>query len=92
VAINIFALKCPESPVAHSRDLVSRLIESNISGGSQVLAQTGIAMNDEVQLEGNLLEELREAYRSLPRHIQIRVAGLLRESAPPEQSDVELAS
>jgi len=49
-------------------------------------------MNDEVQLEGNLLEELREAYRSLPRHIQIRVAGLLRESAPPEQSDVELAS
>jgi hypothetical protein len=49
-------------------------------------------MNNEDPLEGNLLEELREAYRSLPRHIQLRVACLLRESAPQEQSDVELAS
>ena len=57
-----------------------------------MLAQTGIAMNNEVQLEGNLLEELREAYRSLPRHIQVRVACLLRDSAPQEQSDAELAS
>ena len=57
-----------------------------------MLAQTGIAMNNEVQLEGNLLEELREAYRSLPKHIQVRVACLLRDSAPQEQSDAELAS
>lgn len=49
-------------------------------------------MNEEVHLVENLLVELREAYRTLPRHIQVHVACLLRESAPQQQSEVELAS
>ena len=48
-------------------------------------------VNDESCLAENFLVELKEAYRRLPRHIQIHVACLLRESAPQEQSDVELA-
>jgi hypothetical protein len=49
-------------------------------------------MNNEMYFAENLLAELREAYRGLPRHMQVRVACLLRESAPQQQSDAELAS
>ena len=49
-------------------------------------------MNNEIDLADNLLAELKEAYRSLPRHMQVRIASLLRESAPQQQSDAELAS
>jgi hypothetical protein len=45
------------------------------------------AMNDDIQAAGKLLAELREAYRGLPKHMQERVANLLRESAPPERID-----
>jgi hypothetical protein len=48
-------------------------------------------MNDETYLAGDLLAELREAYQSLPRHVQVRVAGLLRESFAQEQPDIEIA-
>jgi hypothetical protein len=49
-------------------------------------------MNNEIYLAENLLTELKEAYRGLPRHLQVRIACLLRESAPQQQSDAELAS
>jgi hypothetical protein len=39
----------------------------------------------DIQSAGKLLAELREAYRSLPQHIQVRVACLLRESTLPAQ-------
>ena len=42
-------------------------------------------MNNEIDLADNLLAELKEAYRSLPRHMQVRIASLLRESAPQQQ-------
>ena len=48
--------------------------------------QMEVAMND-VQSAGKLLEELREAYRSLPQHIKERVAYLLRESILQKQPD-----
>ena len=47
-------------------------------------------MNNEIDLAKNLLAELREAYRGLPRYMQVRVASLLQESAPKQQSDAEL--
>jgi hypothetical protein len=49
-------------------------------------------LNNEMKPASNLLAELREAYRNLPRHMQVRVAVLLRESAHQEELEVELAS
>ena len=49
-------------------------------------------MNNEIDLAKNLSAELREAYRGLPRYMQVRVASLLQESAPKQQSDAELVS
>jgi hypothetical protein len=46
----------------------------------------GVAMND-IQSAGKLLEQLREAYRSLPQHIRKHVAYLLRESILQKQPD-----
>jgi uncharacterized membrane-anchored protein YhcB (DUF1043 family) len=43
-------------------------------------------MND-IQSAGKLLEQLREAYRSLPQHIRKHVASLLRESILQKQPD-----
>ncbi len=47
-------------------------------------------MNGDLQAAGKLLAELREAYRGLPKHIQVQVACLLRESTlqkqPPQQA------
>ena len=48
--------------------------------------QVEVAMND-IQSAGKLLEELREAYRSLPQHIKEHVAYLLRESILQKQPD-----
>ena len=41
----------------------------------------------DVQSAGKLLEELREAYRSLPQPIKEHVACLLRDSILQKQSD-----
>jgi hypothetical protein len=49
-------------------------------------------MNNEIYLATNLLAELKEAYRNLPRDMQVRVASLLREGALQQQSDAELVS
>ena len=38
-------------------------------------------MRGEMQAVGELLAELREAYRSVPKDIQVHVTYLLRESA-----------
>jgi hypothetical protein len=43
-------------------------------------------MND-IKAAGKLLEELREAYRSLPQHIKEHVAYLLRDSILQKQPD-----
>jgi hypothetical protein len=40
---------------------------------------------NDIQSAGKLLEELREAYRSLPQPIQERVAYLLRDSILQKQ-------
>jgi hypothetical protein len=40
----------------------------------------------------SLLTELKEAYRRLPRHEQVRVAGLLREYAHQDEHEVDIAS
>jgi hypothetical protein len=61
----------------------------HIEDGPRVLAgqeQLEVAMND-IQSAGKLLEELREAYRTLPQHINERVAYLLRESILQKQPD-----
>ncbi len=39
-----------------------------------------------------LLSELREAYRGLPRHLQVKVAFVMRDCAPQEEAEVVLAS
>jgi uncharacterized membrane-anchored protein YhcB (DUF1043 family) len=49
-------------------------------------------MNNDIQGAGKLLRELREAYRGLPKHMQERVANLLRESAPEEKIAEKQAS
>lgn len=49
-------------------------------------------MNSDIQPAGILLAELREAYRSLPKPIQVRVANLLRKSAMEEEPGEECAS
>ena len=41
-------------------------------------------MNGDIQAVRKLLSELREAYESLPKHLQLRVIYLLRGSALPE--------
>jgi uncharacterized membrane-anchored protein YhcB (DUF1043 family) len=43
-------------------------------------------MNDS-QSAGKLLEELREAYRSLPQHVKEHVTYLLRESILQNRPD-----
>jgi hypothetical protein len=43
------------------------------------------AMNGDIQAAAKLLAELREAYRGLPRHIQVHVRHLLRESTLQKQ-------
>jgi hypothetical protein len=48
-------------------------------------------MND-VQTAGKLLQELREAYRSLPRHVKEQVTYLLRESMLQKQPGDQRAS
>jgi hypothetical protein len=45
-----------------------------------------VAVND-IQSARKLLEELREAYRTLPQHIKEHVAYLLRESILQKQPD-----
>jgi hypothetical protein len=42
-------------------------------------------MNGDIQAAAKLLAELREAYRGLPRHIQVHVRHLLRESTLQKQ-------
>jgi hypothetical protein len=37
-------------------------------------------MNGDIQAARKLLSDLREGYQSLPRHLQLRVAYILRES------------
>ena len=44
-------------------------------------------MNGDIQAVRKLLSELREAYESLPKHLQLRVIYLLRESALPEERE-----
>jgi uncharacterized membrane-anchored protein YhcB (DUF1043 family) len=59
-------------------------MEHNEAVGETV--QNEGAMND-IQSSGKLLEELREAYRSLPQHIQEHVTGFLRESTTEKQPE-----
>jgi len=50
-------------------------------------------MDGDIQTAGQLLAELREAYRGLPQDIQVHVAYLLRESTlqtQPQQQAGEL--
>jgi hypothetical protein len=48
-------------------------------------------MNREIQAPGILLAELREAYQSLPQHIQGQVRCLLREGSSQKPSGDECA-
>jgi hypothetical protein len=48
-------------------------------------------MNTQLQSPADLLDQLREAYRSLPAHMQARVASLLRASLPPQPLPIERA-
>lgn len=62
--------------------------------GPLVLAgpeQVGHNMND-IQTAGKLLAELREAYRSLPRHLQEHVTCFLHESTLEQQNGEKVAS
>jgi hypothetical protein len=38
-----------------------------------------------------LLADLKKAYQSLPRNVQLRIATLLRESAPQDDTALERA-
>jgi hypothetical protein len=49
-------------------------------------------MSNEVQSAGTLLAALKELYQSLPEHIQVRVARLLRECAQQKESEVEVVN
>lgn len=49
-------------------------------------------MNRDIQAAGQLLAELREAYRGLPKHIQVRITYLLREITLQKQPGVKRAS
>lgn len=49
--------------------------------------QAQISINGDLQAVQTLLAELREAYESLPRHLQQRVRYLLRETACPGDTD-----
>lgn len=42
-------------------------------------------MNGNIQAAGQLLAELRDAYRSLPKHIQMHIRHLLREGTVQTQ-------
>ena len=69
--------------------------KEHIEDGSRVLAgpeQVVGAMNGDIQAAGKLLTELREAYRSLPQHVQMHVTRLLRESTLQKQSGDKRAS
>jgi hypothetical protein len=48
-------------------------------------------MNGDIQAARKLLSELLEAYQSLPRHLQLRVTSLLRESACPQDTESRTA-
>jgi hypothetical protein len=48
-------------------------------------------MNGDIRAVRKLLSELREAYESLPKHLQLRVIYLLRESALPEDAESRAA-
>jgi hypothetical protein len=43
-------------------------------------------MNGDIQAARKLLSELRGAYESLPKHLQLRITWLLRESALSEDA------
>ena len=47
------------------------------------LEEAVFAMNGDIQSARRLLADLRTAYRGLPRHVQVRVARLLRLGAIP---------
>jgi hypothetical protein len=49
-------------------------------------------MSNDCQSARDLLADLREAYQSLPKHVQLRIGDLLRESSEPEISDIEFVS
>ncbi len=55
------------------------------------LHRKGHDMPRDQQLTRALLADLKKAFQSLPRHIQIRVTTLLRESAPQERPAIERA-
>jgi hypothetical protein len=44
-------------------------------------------MNGDIRAARKLLSELREGYQNLPRHLQLRIAYLLRESALREDPE-----
>jgi hypothetical protein len=44
-------------------------------------------MNGDIQAARKLLSELREAYQSLPKHLQLHITYLLRESALSEGAE-----
>jgi hypothetical protein len=48
-------------------------------------------MNGDIQAARKLLSELREVYASLPKHLQLRVTYILRESALPEDAESRTA-
>jgi hypothetical protein len=48
-------------------------------------------LNTQLQSAANLLEQLKEAYRTLPLPIQARVASLLRGSIPQQPLPIEHA-
>jgi hypothetical protein len=64
------------------------MLRKSIKDGSPGLAgpeQVVGTMNGNIQAAAKLLEELREAYRGLAKHIQVHVRRLLRESALQRQ-------
>ena len=55
------------------------------------LHRKGYDMPRDEKLIRALLADLKKAYQSLPRHVQVRVTTLLRESAPQELPAIERA-
>jgi hypothetical protein len=47
-------------------------------------------MNRDIQAARKLLSELQEAYQSLPRHLQLRITYVLRESALPGDTEARI--
>jgi hypothetical protein len=72
-----------------SRGVVDRVEdETKVDRGDKT---GGGDMNREIQAPGILLAELREAYQSLPQHIQGQVRCLLREGSSQKPSGDECA-